>query len=244
MARLPAQRGDAASGAGDRAAAALVHAYTAAGALLAFLSLRAAIAGDFRASFAWMFVATIVDSTDGLLARRARVRDVLPNVDGARLDDIVDYLTFVFIPIVVLNVAGDLEGPAAIPVAAVVLISSAYGFAAADAKTSDHFFTGFPSYWNIVALYLHAGRVSPPAVTVILLVLSALIFVRVGYVYPSKMPTLRAVTIGLGCVWGVMLALIIWSLPSAPLPLVLSSLFFPLYYFVLSLALNARRPLR
>src|SRR5262245_45494357 len=131
MARLPAQRGKVAPHAGDRVAAALVHAYTAAGALLAFLSLRAAIDGDFRAAFAWMFVATLVDATDGLLARRARVRDVLPNVDGARLDDIVDYVTFVFVPVAVLNVAGDLAGAAAIPVAAAVLLSSAYGFAAA-----------------------------------------------------------------------------------------------------------------
>jgi phosphatidylcholine synthase len=244
MARLPAQPGGSAPSAAARFAAALVHAYTAAGALVAFLSLRAAIAGDFRASFAWLLVATLIDSTDGLLARRVRVGEVLPNVDGARLDDIVDYLTFVFVPIVVLHLAGDLRGPMTVPVAAAVLLSSGYGFTAADAKTSDHFFTGFPSYWNIVALYLHAARVPPPVTAALLLVLSALIFVRIGYVYPSKMPTLRALTVALGCVWALMVAMIIWSLPSAPPMLVLGSLFFPVYYVVLSLALNLRRPLR
>lgn len=240
MPSLPAQPAAAPSGAA-RVAAGLVHAYTAAGAVLAYLSVTAAVAGDFRASFAWMFVATIVDSTDGLFARRARVRDVLPGVDGARLDDIVDYLTFVFAPMVVLNVAGDLSGPVALPVTAAVLLSSGYGFAATDAKTSDHFFTGFPSYWNVGALYLHAGGLPPAANAAILLAFSALIFVRVGYVYPSKMPTLRGLTVALGCVWGVMIAVMIWSLPAVSRALLVSSLFFPAYYVVLSLALDARR---
>ncbi len=108
-----------------------------------------------------MVAATFVDATDGVLARRARVKDVLPGIDGARLDDIVDYLTFVFLPVLLaLRV-----GRAAIRMGwrggAAMLLSSAYGFAAADAKTDDHFFTGFPSYWNIVALYLYVAGLSP-----------------------------------------------------------------------------------
>ncbi|PYR56347.1 MAG: CDP-diacylglycerol O-phosphatidyltransferase [Acidobacteria bacterium] len=223
MPRLPAQPATEPSGAA-RVAAALVHAYTAAGAVLAYLAVTAAVARDFRASFACMFAANIIDATDGLFARHARVREVLPAVDGARLDDIVDYLTFVFVPMVVLNVAGDLSGPSALPVTAAVLLSSGYGFAATDAKTSDHFFTGFPSYWNMI-----------------LLVFSALIFVRVGYVYPSKMPTLRGLTVALGCVWGAMIGVMIWSLPAVSRALLVASLFFPAYYAVLSLALDARR---
>ena len=83
---------------------------------------------------------------------------MLPTFDGARLDDIVDYLTFVF-----AAGAAALSGRQRCPtdgagaVASVVLLSSAYGFASADAKTDDHFFTGFPSYWNIVALYLYVA---------------------------------------------------------------------------------------
>jgi phosphatidylcholine synthase len=90
-----------------------------------------------------------VDATDGVLARMARVKEVTPSFDGARLDDIVDYLTFTFLPILLLYHAGDLPADWGwIPVAA-VLLSSAYGFSPTDAKTSDNYFTGFPSYWNI-----------------------------------------------------------------------------------------------
>ena len=131
-----------------------------------------------------MFVATIVDATDGVLARRVRVKEVLPDVDGARIDDIVDYLTFVFLPMLLLEGAGGLYRGMALPVIAVVLMSSMYGFVAPDAKSNDHFFTGFPSYWNIVVLYLLLFRVPPLGNALVLLVLSALVFVRIGYVYP------------------------------------------------------------
>src|SRR5438105_4852514 len=84
-----------------------------------------------------------------------------PPVNGARIDDIVDYLTFVVLPMLLLDRFGFLPSPVALLVVAIVLLSSAYGFGSADAKTADHFFTGFPSYWNIVALYLYIFAVPP-----------------------------------------------------------------------------------
>ena len=135
----------------------LVHLYTASGALAAFFGTLAVFDGRYRLALLWMVAATVVDATDGLLARGARVKERLPAFDGARLDDIVDYLTFVFLPVLFLFRSGALPAGWGGGIASVVLLSSAYGFAAADAKTNDHFFTGFPSYWNIVALYLHIG---------------------------------------------------------------------------------------
>ncbi len=110
-----------------------------------------------------------------------------------------------------------------------------------DAKTSDSFFTGFPSYWNIVAVYLHAARLPQEWNGGILLLLSALVFVRNGYVYPTRMTTLRGLTLALGAVWAGMMLVIILLLPRVPGRLLLVSLFFPVYYMVLSLMLDARR---
>jgi phosphatidylcholine synthase len=225
----------------SRIAAWLVHAYTATGAVLAFVGAWAVVHGDDRLAFGSMFLATIVDATDGALARRARVKEVLPDVDGARIDDIVDYITFVFLPMLLLEASGGLLQPMALPVIAVVLLSSMYGFVAPDAKSSDHFFTGFPSYWNIVVLYLMLFRVPPLYNAVVLLALSALIFVRTGYVYPSRTPTLRTLTLLLGSVWAALLGWIIWLWPSPPSWMAIGSLLFPVYYTVLSLVLHARR---
>lgn len=218
----------------------LVHLYTAGGAVLAFAGAWAVVHGYDRIALGAMFIATIVDSTDGALARRVDVRRVLPEIDGARIDDIVDYITFVFLPMLLLEASGGLYW-SGLPVIAVVLLASMYGFVAPDAKTADAFFTGFPSYWNIVVLYLLVFHVPPTWNAIVLLVLSALIFVRIGYVYPSRTPTLRTLTLTLASIWAVTLAIMIAQFPSPPRGVAIASLGFPVYYLVLSLWLNARR---
>jgi len=218
-----------------------VHIYTAFGAVLAFAGAWGVVHGSDRVALGAMLAATLVDATDGMLARRARVKEVLPDIDGARIDDIVDYITFVFLPLMLLEASGGLPRFAMFPVAAVVLLSSMYGFVSPDAKTSDHFFTGFPSYWNIIVLYLLLFATSPWTNAAVLLVLSALVFVRIGYVYPSRTPTLRPLTLVFGSLWAVQLAAIILMWPAPPRWLAIGSLAFPVYYTVLSFVLHFRR---
>lgn len=219
----------------------LVHAFTASGAVLAFLAVVAIEARDWRRAFAYLFAAVVVDSADGWLARRARVAERTPHIDGPRLDDLVDYLTFVFVPMLLVWRAELLPPRWDVPVIAAVLVGSALGFVHADAKTPDHFFVGFPSYWNIVALYLVAFGWPRPVNSLVLIALTALIFVRVGYIYPSRTPVLRGLTVGLGLAWGAMVAGIVATLPAPPRSLVRLSLFYPFYYTVLSWVLHRRR---
>jgi phosphatidylcholine synthase len=143
------------------AAAWLAHLYTATGALLAFLAATDIFEHDYRTAFFWLYLSVVVDSTDGVLARAARVSERLPWFSGARLDDIVDYLTYVFVPALFVWRALLVPDRWAVPIAAAMLLSSAYGFSREDAKTPDHFFTGFPSYWNAVVFYLFVARLSP-----------------------------------------------------------------------------------
>jgi phosphatidylcholine synthase len=220
----------------------LVHFYTASGAVLAFAATLATFDGRMRAAFLLLIASTVVDATDGMLARRAGIPHTTPRFDGARLDDIVDYLTFVFVPMLILYRAGDLPAVWGFWVVSAVLLASGYGFGSLDAKTSDYFFTGFPSYWNIVALYLHAAALSPTFNAVLLLALVVMVFVRIGYVYPSRTPVLQGLTNVLGVVWGLMMVVIVWLLPSVPGWLLIASLFFPVYYTVLSFWLHANRP--
>ncbi|CAN5825676.1 phosphatidylcholine/phosphatidylserine synthase [soil metagenome] len=227
-----------------RAAAWGVHLYTATGALTGFAATLAVIAGDYRTAFLWLAAATFVDATDGMLARLAHVKARVPTFDGGRLDDIVDYLTYVFVPVLLLHHAGALPPGWGVAVASVVLLSSAYGFASEDAKSDDHFFTGFPSYWNIVAVYLLALGLPPMVNAGILLTFSILVFVRIGYIYPSRTPVLRGLTLGLGGLWALMVVAVILALPDPPMLLVIGSLYFPVYYTVLSFTLHARRSRR
>jgi phosphatidylcholine synthase len=237
----PKRVGAAGREGGNQAAAWLVHLYTASGALLAFFGTVAVFEARYRDSLLCMMAATWIDATDGLFARRARVSEVLEHFDGARLDDIVDYLTFVFVPVLFAYHGALLPYGWDWLVASVVLLSSAYGFASTDAKTGDHFFTGFPSYWNIVVLYLYVADLAPRANAAILLVLSALVFVRIRYVYPSRTPVLRTLTVSAGVVWSIMLLAVVLALPERRTGLLAASMAYPVYYTVLSFALQLRR---
>ena len=242
MAREPAkQPGRIPPTRADRSRAWLVHMYTGLGAVLAFAAGYAVIHGNDRLALGALFIATMVDATDGVLARGARVKEVLPQIDGGRIDDIVDYMTFVLLPMLLLEAAGGLYLATVFPVVAVVMLSSLYGFVAPDAKTDDHFFTGFPSYWNIVVLYLLLFRIPPAINAAVLLGLSALVFVRIGWVYPSRTATLQRTTLALGGIWTILIGAIIWMWPSPPRWMAIASLVFPVYYLVLSLVLHARR---
>jgi phosphatidylcholine synthase len=218
-----------------------VHLLTASGALLGFLAVTATAVGDYRSAFFWMAVATAIDAADGALARAARVKERLPGFDGARLDDIVDYLTFVFAPAYLVFHAQLAPEGLQVAVPAAMLLSSAYGFSQATVKTADHFFTGFPSYWNIVAFYLVVLAAPAWFNAAVLVGFAILVFVPIVYVYPSRTPTLRALTVGLGLAWAASMLAMIWVYPAIPPALLYLSLIFPVYYVILSFVLDARR---
>lgn len=226
---------------GRRTAAWAVHLLTASTAPAGVLALLAIERGDAATAFWWMAYTVAVDSFDGALARWVGVKQVLPYFDGARLDDIVDYFTWVIVPALFLLRMDLLPEGVALPVALAPVLASAYGFCRTDAKTTDHYFTGFPSYWSIVAFYLYALGWPRAVNAALVLGFAALVFVPLRYVYPSRTPVLRSLTVGLGIAWG---AAVLWALAhlgSAPRALVVASLAFPVYYLGLSLALEARR---
>ena len=219
-----------------------VHGYTATGAVLALLIVLAAVEGDVARALWLGLAALVIDGTDGMLARRYDVKERLPWFDGALLDNIVDYLTYVFAPMVLLLQSGYLPaGNAGTVVAALPLIASSYQFCRVDAKTDDHFFLGFPSYWNVVAFYAIALDLGPVATSGVVLVGAALVLVPIGYLYPSRMTVLRTPTLVLSAVWLALYAVVVAQLPS-PSPLVVgASLLYVAYYCGLSLHLHARR---
>jgi len=213
-----------------------VHLYTASGAVLAFLIVLAAIRGNLLQALWLGLIALLIDGTDGWLARRVHVSQVLPWFDGRRLDDIVDYLTYVFAPMLLLWAGGYLPaGPGGIVLGALCLLASGYQFCRVDAKTEDHFFLGFPSYWNVIAFYAIVFRLTPVTVAAILLICAILVFVPIRYLYPSRTVAFRPLTVVLTALWMVTYALILQQMPH-PYPLLLDfSLFYMVYYVVLSL---------
>lgn len=219
----------------------VAHLYTATGAVIALLATGLTFAHNFRGVFIYFVVATFVDATDGVLARALKVKERLPGFDGAKLDDIVDYLMYAFIPSLVVWQAEMV--PAPFPICAAIVLSSAYGFSQTSAKvaSTDYFFTGFPSYWNVVVAYLYMLRLAPLTNAIILAGLAVMVFVPIRYIYPSRTQTLKVSTLVLGTMWSVLFAWMIWRLPAVDGPWTMLSLIFPVYYIALSLWLQFRR---
>ncbi|HEX8709582.1 MAG TPA: CDP-alcohol phosphatidyltransferase family protein [Pyrinomonadaceae bacterium] len=220
-----------------------VHLYTAMGLVAAaWMAVLIVRGGDasFRSALVLMIAATVIDSTDGWLARRARVKEHVPGFDGRRLDDLVDFLTYTCLPLLLIWRAEILPAEQAgwllLP-----LLASAYGFSQVDAKTDDGFFLGFPSYWNMVAIYLYLLRPSAVVSLALIIVLSVLTFVPWRYVYPSQRTPFSRLTNWLAAVWALLLLVILSRPPDDSKPIILLSLAFPVYYLLLSWAITLHR---
>jgi phosphatidylcholine synthase len=230
-----------------------VHFYTALGLVCAALIAVLLVEGGeaaFRNSFLLMLLACVIDATDGTFARKVGVKKVLPGFDGAQLDNIIDFLTYTFLPLMLIWRAELLPGGLAwcllLP-----LIASAYGFCQVSAKTDDGYFLGFPSYWNLVAFYLYVLKPEAWVSLVLIVGLALLTFVPSRYLYPSQKGKLNAVTNVLGAIWAAMVLVIMLQLPPEPLLdpdmsdadrrlLALVSLGFPIYYMAASWIISWR----
>jgi len=199
-----------------RAAGWAVHALTASGALLGFLAMLAVIKGDARGSLLWLGVALAVDGLDGPIARLVRVRDVIPRVDGAVLDLVVDYLTYVLVPAIFIYWFGLLPTAWSLAGAGFIVVTSLYCFANLDMKTSDNYFVGFPALWNVVALYMWLLD-SPPWLNVaIVLALGVLTFIPVKFVHPIRVRDRREITYVAMIVWAACCLGLVLMAPTNP----------------------------
>jgi phosphatidylcholine synthase len=165
-----------------------VHLFTATSACLGVFALSKIYQHEYIFALWLMAVTVFIDAVDGSLARLVSVKKVLPNLDGALLDNIMDYLNYVITPCFFLLVKPDMiPSHYAVALISAITITSAYQFCQSDAKTPDHFFKGFPCYWNIAVFYMFLFNTSMNTNALILAILCVLIFVPVKYVYPSRL---------------------------------------------------------
>ncbi len=212
-----------------------VHLFTASGAVFGLLGILAIFEKDWKMMIVWMIVAMLVDGFDGMLARWADVKTYANGVDGALLDNILDYLNYVMVPALFLVKADVLPESVRLFAASSILLTSAYQFTQTDAKTDDHHFKGFPSYWNVAALYMLLMNLSPWINFGFLMLFNVLVFVPIKYIYPSRNSYLRTLTLALTYAYG---AIGIWGLlqyPNQPQWVVWASFVYVAYYIILSI---------
>jgi phosphatidylcholine synthase len=218
-----------------------VHAFTATGAIWALLSILAIQHHQWKLLFLWIALSLLVDGFDGFLARRFHTKEYASGLDGALLDNMIDYLNYVVVPAYFLIEAQLVPPASGLVVASLILLSSAYQFSQTDAKTDDHYFKGFPDYWNILAVYLFLMGWSLWFNLAIFLICVVLVFVPIKYIYPSRTTRDKTLTQVLCYIWGAMGAVAIILYPNNPAWIIWLSLVIVAIYLIMSV-IHTLRP--
>jgi len=185
----------------------LVHIFTASGAFAGFLSLEAVISENIMLAFIWLSIAFFVDGIDGTLARKFNVKENIPLIEGSIIDNVVDYLNYVFIPALIIYEFDLVSQKLGLLTVFIILIVSCYTFANKNLKTKDNFFVGFPALWNILVFYLFILELSQTANFLIIIFFSVLTFIPIKFVHPLRVERMKMLTICMLILWGIICCL-------------------------------------
>lgn len=193
------------------------HAFTLTGAIWASLAIVALYHGDIKLMWLWLGIALVVDGVDGTFARAANVRKYAPSFDGATLDNIVDYLTWTFIPAAFIYLHIDYGTPTRGLVAMIfICVSSLFCYCNTFLKTDDYYFMGFPAAWNVVAVIMWIFATSPLTNSLLTLILGVLTVAPLTFVHPFRVTWLRPFNIAAVAVWTAVTAYMVALFPDSP----------------------------
>jgi len=178
-----------------------VHMLTASGSFLAFLGVVAAAEHRFVDMFWWLGLALLVDGIDGPIARKMRVKEVLPNWSGDTLDNIIDYVTYVLLPAFALYQSGMIGEPWSFVAAGLIVVSSAIYYADMGMKTDEYFFSGFPVVWNMLIFTLFVIDASATTALVAVLASVVLTFLPIHFLHPVRVKRLRPLNLAVFLLW-------------------------------------------
>lgn len=212
-----------------------VHVFTSLGLAAGFMALLAVAEHDWRTAMFWLLVALIIDGVDGTFARLVRVKEVLPRVDGKLIDNVIDFVTYAFIPAFMFYEAALVPGAWRWVLTVVILLVSALYYGRQGMISEDHYFVGFPVLWNLVMFYyLFVTDFSAMAYILLTLFFAALHFVPVKVAYPSRNARFRIPTLIVFVVLMATMVLLVYSYPERPLWMALSAYASAFYFAVLA----------
>ena len=191
--------------------AALVHLFTALGIVCALLATQALLERRWELAFIWLAAALLIDAIDGTFARMVDVAGRLPRFSGERLDLVIDYVTYVFIPVLALLLAGYLPGWPGLLLASLILMSSLFHFSDTESKTDDYCFVGFPAIWNVVAFYIFAFDMPVGLASIVVLACVVLTFVPMRWAHPMRTPAFWALTLAATSLWAGAACVVLWQ---------------------------------
>ena len=190
----------------------LVHIFTALGVVFGFLALLATVDGKIPEAFLWLAFALFVDGVDGTLARAVNVKQNTPEIDGAILDNIIDYLNYVVVPVFIFYSLGMTPEPYLLLSCIAILLVSCFTFTNTNIKTDDFYFSGFPAIWNIVVLYFYILESSEFTNFIFVILFCVLTFIPFKYVHPFRVVEFRKITLMITSIWMITTTILLFDL--------------------------------
>ena len=190
----------------------LVHIFTALGVVFGFLALLATVDGKIPEAFLWLAFALFVDGVDGTLARAVNVKQNTPEIDGAILDNIIDYLNYVVVPVFIFYSLGMAPEPYLLLSCVAILLVSCFTFTNTNIKTDDFYFSGFPAIWNIVVLYFYILESSEFTNFIFVILFCVLTFIPFKYVHPFRVVEFRKITLMITSIWMITTTILLFDL--------------------------------
>ena len=190
----------------------LVHIFTALGVVFGFLALLATVDGKIPEAFLWLAAALFVDGVDGTLARAVNVNQNTPEIDGAILDNIIDYLNYVVVPVFIFYSLGMAPEPYLLLSCVAILLVSCFTFTNTNIKTDDFYFSGFPAIWNIVVLYFYILEFSEFTNFIFVILFCVLTFIPFKYVHPFRVVEFRKITLMITSIWMITTTILLFDL--------------------------------
>ena len=190
----------------------LVHVFTALGVVFGFLALLATVDGKIPEAFLWLAFALFVDGVDGTLARAVNVKQNTPEIDGAILDNIIDYLNYVVVPVFIFYSLGMAPEQYLLLSCIAILLVSCFTFINTNIKTDDFYFSGFPAIWNIVVLYFYILESSEFTNFIFVILFCILTFIPFKYVHPFRVVEFRKITLIITSIWMITTTILLFDL--------------------------------
>ncbi len=172
---------------------------------------------DWRAAMAWLFIALIIDGVDGSFARKFKISEVLPYINGKTMDYIVDFATYAIIPAYFFYTA-ELVYPAwNLPLAFLILLVSVIYYGIEGMVSNDYYFVGFPVMWNIVVFFLiFVFNLNALGNAAIIIIFSIMHFLPIKFAYPSRATRLKTLTLIFTAIILLIMPVIVWLYPNVP----------------------------
>jgi phosphatidylcholine synthase len=141
---------------------------------------------------------------------------MVPAIDGSILDNIVDYLNYVFIPAVMVYWFNLVPSQLTLLAVALILIVSCYTFANTKLKTEDNYFRGFPAVWNMVIFYLFVIGTSQLTNFLVIVFFSVMTFIPLKYLHPFRVKERKSLNLFMLAIWSVCCVFLLLDLRDTP----------------------------